>query len=185
MKKLVQCMAIVGALSAFACGDNKAGGGDMAASGGAATPAPTPMPTPAASQPAGGGTAMAGGAAAMDPAAEAAQIFNTRCATCHGADGKGTGPAAAALNPKPRDYSDAAWQKATTDDLIAKVILEGGASVGKSPLMAPNPDLKDKPAVVKELVAKIRSFAGGGGMGAAGGMGGAAPAPAAPAPATK
>jgi hypothetical protein len=38
------------------------------------------------------------------------------------------------------------------------VIIEGGAAVGKSPLMTPNADLKDKPDVVAALVKKVRSF---------------------------
>src|SRR3954465_12148405 len=40
------------------------------------------------------------------------------CAPCRGADGKGNGRAAAALNPKPRDYTDPAWQASITDDQI-------------------------------------------------------------------
>jgi mono/diheme cytochrome c family protein len=31
-------------------------------------------------------------------------IFTTNCASCHGPDGYGDGPAAAALNPKPRNF---------------------------------------------------------------------------------
>lgn len=100
-----------------------------------------------------------GEAAPVAISEEAEKVFKNRCATCHGATGMGDGPAASALNPKPRKYSDSAWQKSVTDDYLAKVIVEGGASVGKSPLMAANPDLKDKPEVVKDLVAKIRSFA--------------------------
>ena len=78
--------------------------------------------------------------------------------TCHGSDGKGSGPAAAALNPKPRDYTDSAWQGTVTDDQLRTTIIKGGAAVGKSALMPPNPDLEAKPAVVDGLVAKIRSF---------------------------
>ncbi|HTU63226.1 MAG TPA: c-type cytochrome, partial [Polyangiales bacterium] len=85
-------------------------------------------------------------------------VFSTRCATCHGQDGKGTGPAAAALNPKPRDYSDAEWQKSVTDEQIKKTIIEGGAAVGKSPLMAPNPDLANQPVVLEGLVKIVRGF---------------------------
>jgi cytochrome c553 len=88
----------------------------------------------------------------------AEQIFSTRCATCHGADGKGNGPASAALNPKPRDYTSEEWQKSVTDEHIKKTIVEGGASVGKSPLMVPNPDLKDQPAVLDGLVHIVRAF---------------------------
>lgn len=94
--------------------------------------------------------------AAVSP--EAQELFTQRCVTCHGADGKGTGPAAASLTPKPRDYTDAAWQSSITDDDLRKVIVKGGAAAGKSALMPPNPDLEAKPAVVDGLVAKIRSF---------------------------
>lgn len=85
-------------------------------------------------------------------------VFSTRCATCHGQDGKGTGPAAAALNPKPRDYSDPEWQKSVSDEQIKKTIVEGGAAVGKSPLMAPNPDLANQPVVLDGLVKIVRGF---------------------------
>ena len=34
----------------------------------------------------------------------------------------------------------------------------GGQSVGLSPMMAPNPDLKDKPEVVKGLVQLVREM---------------------------
>ncbi len=89
---------------------------------------------------------------------ESRDIFSQRCSACHGTEGKGNGAAAAALTPKPRDYTDVSWQKATTDDQLRKVIVGGGASVGKSPLMPPNPDLESKPLVVDGLVAIIRSF---------------------------
>ena len=86
-----------------------------------------------------------------DARAEAKEIFKTRCATCHGATGTGDGAAAAALNPKPRNYHDGAWQKSVTDEQIEKTIVQGGAAVGKSPLMPPNPDLADKPKTVAGL----------------------------------
>jgi mono/diheme cytochrome c family protein len=113
----------------------------------------------------GAGWAAAGARPAMaadqiPPAAmqEAEQIFKTRCATCHGANGKGDGPAAVALNPKPRDLGDAAWQKSVTDEHIEKIILSGGPAVGKSPLMPANPDLSAKPDVVKALRAIVRNL---------------------------
>jgi mono/diheme cytochrome c family protein len=99
-------------------------------------------------------------AVAADPAIEARTLFKTRCAVCHGEDGKGDGPGAAALNPKPRNYSDAAWQDSVTDEQIHKTIVFGGAAVGKSPIMPGNPDLEAKSAVVDELVKHVRSFKG-------------------------
>lgn len=91
-------------------------------------------------------------------AAEARKIFKSRCVVCHGETGTGNGPGAAALNPKPRNYTDPAWQKATPDEEIHKAILLGGAAVGKSSAMPANPDLNDKPEVVDGLVAIVRSF---------------------------
>ncbi len=84
--------------------------------------------------------------------------FASLCVVCHGATGLGDGAGAAALNPKPQSYADKAWQASVTDEYLAEIILKGGAAMGKSPTMPPNPDLKDKPEVVKALVAKVRSF---------------------------
>ncbi|MCK6553494.1 c-type cytochrome [Candidatus Binatia bacterium] len=108
------------------------------------------------------GAAWATSVAAADdvPAAtmtEAEGIFKTRCSTCHGPTGKGDGPASAGLNPKPRDMSDAAWQKSVTDDAIEKIIKSGGPAVGKSPLMPGNPDLANKPEVIKALRIIVRN----------------------------
>ena len=89
---------------------------------------------------------------------QAQNMFMTVCATCHGADGTGTGPAAETLTTKPRNYTDAAWQASVTDDEIKKIILMGGQAVGKSPLMPGNPQLKDQPEVLDGLLAIIRGF---------------------------
>jgi mono/diheme cytochrome c family protein len=93
-----------------------------------------------------------------DPTAAADAIFQMRCSQCHGPEGNGQGPAAAALQTKPRNFHDTAWQASVTDDHIEKIIREGGPSVGKSPLMPPNPDLVSKPDVVSALRAKVRAF---------------------------
>jgi mono/diheme cytochrome c family protein len=89
---------------------------------------------------------------------EAQVLFANVCAQCHGVDGTGTGPAAASLNPKPRNYTDPAWQASVTDDEIKKIIVGGGQAVGKSGMMPPNPNLKDREDVLNELVAIIRGF---------------------------
>lgn len=122
-----------------------------------------PAPGGAATEvvPSGGsGGGKAGGAAAADPEAEteARYLFEGTCAICHGATGHGDGTAAANLNPKPRNYSDKAWQASVTDDDLRAIILKGGAAVGKSPMMPGQAQLADKPAVVDALVAIIRGF---------------------------
>jgi mono/diheme cytochrome c family protein len=96
---------------------------------------------------------------AADPAAQAKRIFKTKCVVCHGETGKGDGPGAASLTPKPRNYSDAEWQKSVTDEQLKKTILLGGAGVGKSAGMPANSELRGKDAVLDELVKLIRSFA--------------------------
>ena len=90
--------------------------------------------------------------------AEAHDMFTHVCAMCHGSEGRGDGPNGASLNPKPRDYTDQAWQASVTDDEIRKAILEGGPAVGKSAAMPPNPTLRDKPEVVAALVKIVRSY---------------------------
>lgn len=89
---------------------------------------------------------------------KAQTIFNERCAACHGTEGKGNGPASAALNPKPRNYTDGAWQASVTDAQLRKTITLGGAAVGKSPIMPASPDLDEKPEVVEGLVKIVRKF---------------------------
>ena len=131
--------------------------GNTNGTGGSATQPPAGQPGPATT---GAAPSATGTGAKLDPSAEAEQIFSQRCSVCHGMSGKGDGVGSAALNPKPRNYTDPKWQASVNDEHIAKTIVEGGAAVGLSPLMAPNPDLKDKPEVVKALVAKVRSFKG-------------------------
>ena len=96
----------------------------------------------------------------FDPAAkaEAEKIFQQRCVTCHGEKGQGNGPGSAALTPKPRNFLDPTWQRMTKDEHIEKIIVGGGAAVGKSPAMPGNPDLASKPEVVKALRAHIRQL---------------------------
>ena len=96
--------------------------------------------------------------AAVPPSEAAKTYFKTKCVVCHGAKGAGDGPGSAALDPKPAAFGDAKWQDGITDDEIAKIIVEGGAAVGKSAAMPPNPDLKGKDVEVKALVKLIRGW---------------------------
>ncbi|MGH7787910.1 MAG: c-type cytochrome [Candidatus Binatia bacterium] len=89
---------------------------------------------------------------------EAENIYRGRCISCHGPGGKGDGAAAAALNPKPRDMTDAAWQTSVTDAHIEQIIEGGGPAVGKSMMMPANPDLKSRPELIKALRAVVRQF---------------------------
>jgi mono/diheme cytochrome c family protein len=90
--------------------------------------------------------------------AAAADIFESRCVACHGAEGRGDGPAASNLNPKPLNFHNPRWQKSINDATIARAIVFGGQTVGVSAEMAPNPDLEDEPAVVAALVERVRQL---------------------------
>lgn len=131
---------VLGLLAAAAL--TACGGSDRAAAPGAGA-APVAAPT----------------AVSAAARAEAEQIFNTRCFTCHGSLGKGDGPGSPGLVPPPRDLSDPAWQASVTDEHIEKIIKYGGAAVGKSPTMPPNPDLTAKNEVVQALRARVRELA--------------------------
>ena len=131
-------LALLSSVALLGCGSN----------GPASTAAPQAASTPSAPA----------AAPALDPSAEAKQIFATRCTPCHGPEGRGDGPASKGLTPPPRDFGDAAWQQATTDDHLEKIIQYGGAAVSKSPAMPANPDLTSKPEVVKALTAHLRTL---------------------------
>jgi mono/diheme cytochrome c family protein len=52
---------------------------------------------------------------------DAKNVIATNCAACHGASGRGDGVAAAALQPKPMDWSSAAVQSDTDGELFWKI----------------------------------------------------------------
>jgi mono/diheme cytochrome c family protein len=111
-----------------------------------ATPAPAPEPTPAA-------------VAAVPDGPNGPELYKTYCSSCHGETGKGDGVAAAALDPKPANFSDAAfWDATRTDDHLKKVIREGGTSVGKSPMMAPWGAVLDTDAKLDAVIAHIKTL---------------------------
>jgi cytochrome c5 len=65
------------------------------------------------------------GEAAMDTLVLGNKIYQERCALCHGPEGKGDGPAAAGLNPKPRNHTDGTYMKTRTDEQLLEVIRHG------------------------------------------------------------
>ena len=136
-----------GALALGCLPEPKARDGGTAASASTSAAASTPS----ANTPVDVGSASA--------VAAAKEIFANRCTPCHGSSGGGDGPASAGLTPKPRNFTDAAWQKSVTDEHIETIIQYGGAAVGRSPMMPANPDLTSKPDVVSELRKLIRTFA--------------------------
>ena len=86
-------------------------------------------------------------------AAAGKTVYDTNCSSCHGPEGKGDGPAGAALNPKPADLSTSALDEAG----MVKIVTEGGAAVGKSPLMVAWKGTLNETQIA-DVVAHLRSL---------------------------
>jgi mono/diheme cytochrome c family protein len=95
--------------------------------------------------------------AAADVLAAGRMTYGARCQMCHGPDGNADTPIGRAMKPPPRRFSDSAWQAKVSDSDIAKVILEGGAAMKKSPAMPAFKDLAP-PAQITPLIAFVRSL---------------------------
>ena len=101
---------------------------------------------------------------AAGDAAAGKKTFDTICFTCHGPLGKGDGPAGAALNPPPRDFSKGQFKfdadkdgKVGTDADLHLVIKNGAGAYGGNPSMAPwGASMTDKD--IDNLVAYVRSL---------------------------
>lgn len=105
----------------------------------------------------GRGGMMGAKSSTAQTAGAAASNYSSLCASCHGANGKGDGPAAAALNPKPKDFTDCKSMAKESDETLFKIIKGGSQSVGRSPMMpAWGGALTDQQ--IKELATYIRSF---------------------------
>ena len=89
---------------------------------------------------------------------QAAEIYRSRCATCHGIAGHGDGITAGSLPVKPRSLREQGWLASVSDEHLKAVIVHGGTAVGKSALMPSNQDLKNQPKVLSELIRIIRGL---------------------------
>jgi mono/diheme cytochrome c family protein len=85
------------------------------------------------------------------------KLYQVRCSPCHGPDGKAATPTAQALTPKPRDHTDGAYMNQLSNEHLAKVIKNGGPSVGKSQIMPAHPDLNDQQ--IEDVIAFVRALA--------------------------
>ena len=81
----------------------------------------------------------------------AAALWNVSCASCHGRDGRGQGPARPPGAPIP-DFTSAELQKQRTDEQLLQVIREGRG-------MMPGFSKQVNPQGMSALVGHIRTFA--------------------------
>jgi mono/diheme cytochrome c family protein len=78
------------------------------------------------------GVAQTPPATSATSATDIASVYNSNCASCHGKDGRGDGPAAGLVNPAPRDFTKGIYKfrstasgSLPTDDDLVRVISVG------------------------------------------------------------
>ncbi len=84
-----------------------------------------------------------------------AKVYKNYCTQCHGMKGKGDGPGAAGLDPKPAVHSELPLSD-YPEDYLFNVIYYGGKSVGKSPNM-PDWGLTLPPQDLADVIAYLRA----------------------------
>lgn len=142
---LVAAAVWIGVLSG--CGAKK---GDEAATGASTSGTTAATPAPAADSSAKSGAAATTGEVSM---ALGEKIVTDRCVLCHGTSGKGDGPGGAALNPKPRNWTDHTYMGTRTDDQLYDVIWNGKGAMpawGKQGILQPNE--------IRSAILKVRTF---------------------------
>jgi cytochrome c551/c552 len=100
--------------------------------------------------------------ALADAAAGKDLFVKTNCNSCHGLEGAGDGPLAAALDPKPRNFMvgdfkfDADGDGTVGSDADLKLVIKNGAQkYGGNAMMMPNPTLSDEQLTT--LISFVRS----------------------------
>lgn len=82
---------------------------------------------------------------------DAGETYSKSCAPCHGKEGKGDGPAAAAMTPRPSDLTDSGRMEQLTDEELLAILVDGrGAMPSFKKLL--------KPEELAELVKFMRAL---------------------------
>lgn len=66
------------------------------------------------------------------------QLYAANCASCHGAEGRGDGPAAAAFTPKPRDFTSGEWKQGGKPSQIFNTLNSGMGSMPSFAALPPD-----------------------------------------------
>jgi len=85
------------------------------------------------------------------------RAYLTHCASCHGADGRGSWRATLFLI-RPGDLTDTSRMQALTDEYLVGLVKHGGAPIGKPGMPAFGFHLDDEQ--IRELIAYLRAFPG-------------------------
>ena len=90
-------------------------------------------------------------------AEKTAVLFQELCSVCHGVGGKGDGPSAQGLEPKPADFTNCQAMAKDSDEVLLKIIKGGGQSIGRSTVMPAWGDALSEQQI-RELVKFIRGL---------------------------
>lgn len=82
-------------------------------------------------------------------------LYSQVCASCHGSDGKGNGPAAKGMDPPPVDLTHTALMPLSSDGYLYWTIAEGGADLNTA-----MPAMKDSLTAndIWKLILHLRTF---------------------------
>lgn len=84
-------------------------------------------------------------------ARHAAELFQRQCVACHGKRGKGDGPAAAAMTPRPANLTDPERMGELSDEELIEVLTKGkGAMPSFGALLGPE-EIRAMARYVREL----------------------------------
>lgn len=102
-------------------------------------------------------TAVASGHVTPISLVAAKSVYNTNCARCHGANGKGNDEVAQQLGDYIPNFTDPAFHKWFTDDHIRAVLHGGGGAIGRSTAMPPWDGVL-KPEEIEGVKDYVRTF---------------------------
>lgn len=110
----------------------------------------------AKSEPASGPTELAR-LASLDPSVIVVEspggeeLYKRQCAACHGDAGKGNGPAAMALSPKPKDLTNPERMNQFGDEELLEIITNGKGTMPAFGALLRSDELKEVMAYVRSL----------------------------------
>ncbi len=93
-------------------------------------------------------TVVWGFAARGEESKQGKTLYEQHCTLCHGADGKGSGPAAASLNPHPTDLTKPQFWVGGVDKKISETIRKG---------MGPMPSFKLSGSEITSIIDYMKS----------------------------